>query len=429
MALRRLAMGAHANPVALKLFGLTISRNLRNQAAEAPPCPAEPQPIGTVTPAQWAGMFGDFTGSNERIAAVFACVYVIASNITAMPLQLFRKGPDGLRQREEKHRLAGLLKDAPNGAMTWPQLREAMLYQLVLRGNGYTRNFWQRGYLNEIFPISEAAITPKLTEARRLGYDVGTNSSKIPTGLFFAPDIAHFKGLSGDGFEGISPIEHCRQTMRAARAITEHGARTAENGAPLRGIVTNAPSFKNDEAAKTARKRLSDAVADAARAEGVAIFEGDLKFTSVSMSMRDAQFIESMRFSVEEIARIFNVPPHKIQMLERATFNNIEHLSREFYSGSLLPWLTRLEATMNATWLTAGERAAGYYLRHNADGLLRGDLQTRSEAYARQIGSGILSPNEARAMEERAPTEGGDTFFFPTNHAPLTSVVNPPTDP
>jgi HK97 family phage portal protein len=417
--------GMMAGP--MKLFGFHISRSVRNELIPAEPADSEVLPLGQVSPAYWARMFGDGGGSGERIAAVYACVYVIASSIAAMPLQLYRR--DGTsRKREKTHRLAGFLDDAPNGAMTWPQLREAMLYQLVLRGNAYTRNFWRGGHVGEMFPLPQDVVEPKLTDARRLGYEVRENSAKVPPGLFFVPDLAHFKGMSADGLTGISPIEHCRMTMRAATAITEHGTTTAEKGAPLRGIVTNAPPMRNDEAAKNARARLSSAVAEAGRGDGVAIFEGDLKFTPVSMSMRDAQFIESMRFSVEEIARIFNVPPHKIQMLERATFNNIEHLSREFYSAALLPWITRIESTLNACLLTKGDREAGIYLRHNADGLLRGDLATRAEAYTKQIGSGILTPNEARAMEERDAIEGGDNAFFPVNLAPLTSAssLKPP---
>ena len=150
-----------------------------------------------------------------------------------------------------------------------------------------------------------------------------------------------------------------------------------------------------------------------------------MKFHPVTMSMRDAQFIESMNFSVLEIARIFNVPPHKIQDLSRATFSNIEHLSREFYMASLVPWITRIEATMNLCLLTQADRDAGLYIRHNADGLLRGDLATRSESYAKQIGAGVMTPNEGRALEDRPPLPGGERLFMPSNTMPIELATNP----
>jgi len=409
--------------VALKIFGISIGRH-RN-AVTAEPAADQPQPLGAVTAEHWHRLFGGDEATAERIAAVYACVYVIASTIAAMPLQLYRKQGE-TRSREHDHPLAKFLRGTPNGAMTWTQLREALLYRLVLRGNSYTRNFWKGGVLDEVFPLPGSVVTPKFSTARRSVYAIGENSFHVPAGLFGQADVAHFKGLSCDGLQGISPIEHCRITMQSGVALAQHGLTTAEKGAPLRGVITNAPPFKNPEQAKEVRGRWRDAFREATESGGVSILEGDLKFQPVSMSMRDAEFIAQMRFSVEEIARIFNVPPHKIQMLERATFNNIEHLSREFYTSALQPWIVRIEATMNATWLTAGDRAAGYYLRHNADGLLRGDLKTRSESYAKQISSGIMTPNEARQLEEREPMAGGDQLFFPINHAPLGADTTDP---
>jgi HK97 family phage portal protein len=144
------------------------------------------------------------------------------------------------------------------------------------------------------------------------------------------------------------------------------------------------------------------------------------------MSMRDAQYLESMQFSVIEICRIFNVPPHKIHDLTRATFNNIEHLSLEFYTGCILPWLTRLEGTLNDCLLTQADRDAGYFIKHNADGLLRGDMASRAEAQQKQIQNGTLTVNEARALEDRPPVTGGDRAFFPINHTTLEKIGQEP---
>lgn len=346
-----------------------------------------------------------------------------------MPLQLFRQNGER-REREITHRLAGLLSDAPNEAMTWPQLREALLYQVILRGNSHSRQFWSGGYVREVFPLPLGSVATSLTDARRVAYDVGSNQFKVPEGRFFRPDIAHFKALTGDGIEGINPIKHCRLSTAAGVALARYGKTSAESGQPLRGIITAATVFKNGDQAKQVRSRWGEAYRDSANGDGIAIFEGgDMKFHQVTMSMRDAQFIENMEFTVAEICRIFNVPPHKIQKLDRATFNNIEHLSREFYIATLVPWITRLEATLNQCLLTEGDRRAGLYLRHNADGLLRGDLQSRSEAMKNQIASGLMTPNEGRALEDRPPLPGGDQLLFPTNHVPLTKLGQEISDP
>lgn len=390
----------------------------------------EDNPTGTMSlPPNWAKMWGDSspgTTSADRLAAVYACVNVIASSISAMPLQLFRKNGN-TRERETSHPLARLLDGAPNEVMTWPQLREALLYQQILRGNAYARGFWSGGNVREIFPLPYGTVTHKLTDARRIRYTVGANDFKVPTGDFGRPEILHFKALSSDGIEGINPIRHCRMTTASAAALASYGRTSAEQGQPIRGIITAETTFKNPEQARQVRSRWGEAWNDAKNGDGIAIFEGgDMKFHPVTMSMRDAQFIESMNFSVLEIARIFNVPPHKIQDLSRATFSNIEHLSREFYMASLVPWITRIEATLNLCLLTQADRDAGLYLRHNADGLLRGDLATRSDSYAKQIGAGVLTPNEGRALEDRPPLPGGDRLFMPSNTMPIEQAAQPP---
>lgn len=398
-------------------------------SANTPAVPIEAPDTGgggdvSMPISQWRRMWGGEgdPGTADRLAAVYGCVNVITSSIAAMPLQLYRQNGDK-RERETKHRLAGLLSDAPNEAMTWTQLREAILYPMILRGNAHTRQFFSGGYLREMFPLPVGSVTSKITDMRRVVYDVGSNNWKLPTGTYGRPDIAHFKALTADGIDGINPIQHCRLSTASAVALARYGKNSAEDGQPLRGIITAETTFKNPDQAKQVRQRWGEAWNDAKDGTGIAIFEGgDMKWHSVTMNMRDAQFMESMAFSVEEICRIFNVPPHKVQKLDRATFNNIEHLSREFYMATLVPWIVRIEATLNQCLLTKADREAGLYLRHNADGLLRGDLKSRAESMAKQISFGLMTPNEGRSLEDRPPLPGGDVLVFPTNHVPLEKL-------
>lgn len=385
---------------------------------------------GEVSQEYWSRLFkNDGAKASDSLAAVYGCVNVISSSISAMPLQLFRKGPGG-REREANHPVAKLLATWPNEAMTWTQLRESIIYNTVLRGNSYARTFWRGGYPVEIFPVPTASVTPKLSESRAVVYQVSANDKYLPNGHFRRPEIAHFKALTSDGLLGINPIEHCRLTLGSAMALSRYGKESAEEGGPIRGVITMETAFKNPQQAAEVRSRWGKGFESARRGQGVAIFEGgNAKFQPITMSMRDAQFLESMQFSVEEICRIFNVPPHKIQKLDRATFSNIEHQSLEFYTSCLVPWIVRLEATFDECLLTDSDRAVGLYFRHNADGLLRGDMAGRVSAMKELIQSSALTPNEARALEERPPLEGGDELLCPVNYTHLSKIKSPITTP
>jgi HK97 family phage portal protein len=395
----------------------------------AKPAASEVNELGLPGEEFWRRHFSaNNTRASDRLAAVYGCVAVISSTIAAMPLHLYRKRGD-VRERAGDHPLGRLLAGRPNEAMTWTQFREAVIYNMVLRGNQHSRVFWRNGYPVELFPLPQGSVETKLSDLRRVVYEIGQNEFKVPAGTFGKPDVAHFKALTGDGLLGINPIEHCRMTMGGAVALTDYGRTSAEEGGPIRGILAVESTFKNPEAARAARIRLNEGVQAARASSGIALMEGagaGSKFFPMTMSMRDAQYLESMQFSVIEICRIFNVPPHKIHDLTRATFNNIEHLSLEFYTGCILPWLTRLEGTLNDCLLTQADRDAGYFIKHNADGLLRGDMASRAEAQQKQIQNGTLTVNEARALEDRPPVTGGDRAFFPINHTTLEKIGQEP---
>ncbi len=371
-------------------------------------------------------IFQTSTISPDRIAAVFACANVISSSIAAMPLSLYKK-TGKTREKVVSHRMAEFLADAPNKAMGWQSLREMTLFSMALRGRHYWRVYRAAGHVVEVFPVHVEAVSFKI-EARRARYKLTDTLAGVKGGNFTGEQIAHFRNLTGIDGQGISPIEHCAQTVNSAGCLQTYGEKSAANGQPLKGVVTGAPPSKNPEVAKKIRSNWRDSFKESQQGgDGVVILEGErMQFQAVSMSMRDAQFIEQMKFSVIEIARIYNVPPHKIQELENATYSNIEHQSLEFYTSTLIPWVLRFEEVLNQTLLTTSERAQGYYFHHNADGLLRGDLKTRMEANSAAIMSGQVTPNEARALEEREGLEGGDRLLVGVNQTPLETLGDPP---
>lgn len=393
----------------------------------------------TPTPASESVSLGEygtnrifFTGANiapERIAAVFACANVIASSIAAMPLHLFRRDGES-REKVSKHRMAKFLREVPNQVTGWQSLREQTLMAMVLRGRSYWRLYRQGGYVNEVYPIEPDGVLYKIRN-RRPEYTVTRTVQGLEGGIFTREEIAHFRNICGHDGQGISPISHCKATLNAAGSLQKYGEESAAAGQPLKGVVTGAPPSKNKERAKEIRQNWRDSLRESQQAgDGVVIIEGErMQFHPVSMSMRDAQFIEQMQFSVVEIARIFNVPPHKIQELENATYSNIEHQSLEFYTSTLVPWILRMEDVLNHSLLTATEREQGYYFRHSADGLLRGDLKTRMEANSAAIMSGQMTPNEGRALEDRPPMPGGDRLLVGVNQTPLETLGEPNPDP
>lgn len=362
---------------------------------------------------------GTTVDASLRISAVFACVKAITETISTLPLHLYRSpdGPGGSdRVRAKDHYLSGFLSDAPNDAMTWVEIREALAMGQVLCGNSHAEIFWSRGMVNRVEPLENGFVSYLRTRDGRMIYDV--SGQDLPPRRLTRPNIAHFKALSSDGLKGLSPITVCRYAVKGARALNEHGQNQIENGARLTGALKMPSTFKNKEVRDRVRESW-ERIHSGPKGRRVAILENGLEWQQISMSLQDAQFIEQMQFSVEEIARIFSVPPHIIGHLLRSTNNNIEHQGKEFYQRTILPWLIRINQTLNQTLLTEDERRQGYYFEHNPDGILSADFKTRTEGIRNQVFSGTLTINEARALENRPPVEGGGIALVPLNHVPL----------
>lgn len=391
---------------------------------EAEPAASELDYNGQATEAFYDRMFSDAPSGEQQLralSAVWACVYVISSAMGLMPYRLYRRSGDGQSTKEEtKHRLAGLLQDSPDDSRSWQEFREDAMVQTLYRGNSYSQNFWRRGYLDSVFLWDENTIkAERLMNSRRVVYQVAANDYGIAAGNYFRPDVSHFKGIKGSGIHGISPITHCKNALRAAAAQANFQLKTSEKGGSIRGIMTGAPNFRNKEQANEVRQRWGEAFQKAQGDSGIPIFEGDMKFHSVSMTNSDAQFLETTRFTIEDVARIFNLPPHQIQHLERATNNNIDLLNQEYYKSSLLPWKLRLEAQPNRDWLTPADRRAGLFIACDPDEFLRADLAKWTDAMAKQIAGGVRSPNEARAKANLPPVEHGDILRVPANTVPV----------
>lgn len=351
-------------------------------------------------------------GSALSIAAVYNAVTVIAGDLGTIPLKVYRKEKGKSRAEAVDHPLYDLLVLEPTPMVSSAAWREASQGHLLLRGNAYTeiiRN--RRGQVTELVPHNP-------TDIERTGEVYKVRSHKK---MLHASEMLHIPGPGGNGVDGWSVIKLARENWALAAALEESNARFIANASRPSGFLTTNAALKPETLAKL-KDLWGRRNAGLDNVGGTPVLDGGFTWQQVALSAEDTQYIQSRQFSVTDIARWFNVPPHKIKDLDRATFSNVEQQAIDYVVNTLRPWVVRWEQAMNVKLLTAAERRAGYYVNFNLDGLLRGDIQTRSAAYRTQFEIGALTPNEVRALEERPPVENGDDAYVRLDMAPLARL-------
>lgn len=356
--------------------------------------------------------------SAMRCAAVFACVGVLSESVAQLPLKLYRSRADGGKDVVNDHPLHRILHRQPNQWMSAFEFREMLMAHLCLRGNGYAfinRVSGGRGrpVVKELLPIQPDCVTVEQNADWNLVYRVnfgrGTGEEIIPAG-----NMLHIRFRSLNGFTGISPIAYARESIGLAIATEKHGARLFKNNARPGGVLEH-PAKMSEEAAKRFISQWQAAFTGE-NAHRTALLEEGMKFHALTMSSEDAQYLETRRFQTEDIARIFRVPLHMIQETSKSTSwgSGIEHMTIGFVRFTLLPWLVRWEQSIWRDLLTEEEKAS-MFAEHLVEGMERGDIKSRYEAYKTAIANGIMSPNEARTRENMNPREGGDNYLTPLN--------------
>jgi HK97 family phage portal protein len=256
-------------------------------------------------------------------------------------------------------------------------------------------------------------------ESGALTYDYTTRDGGVVR--LRSEDVLHIPGLGFDGIMGYSPIALERNAIGLGLAAEEYGSRFFSNGATPSGVLTHPNTVKNPTAL---RESWNAAYGGSGNSGKVAILEEGMKFEKVSIPNNEAQFLESRKFQVAEICRIYRVPPHLVGDLEHATFSNIEHQSISFAMHTIRPWLVRIEQAMNRALFMEREKSA-FYVRINIDGLMRGSYKERMEGYAIGRQNGWLSADDIRELENMNPLPdgaGGDAYMVNGNMVPITSV-------
>lgn len=366
--------------------------------------------------------FGGNSNSGVRVdelramqtSAVYACVKILAETVASLPLHLFKKGKDGKNETAEQHPLFSCLYETPNDEMTSFEFRETMMTSLLLWGNAYARKIKKNGHVTELWYLKPNLMTVERdTQTGKIKY---TYSDDITNQTYvYRPDqVFHLKSLSIDGVTGLSPIAQAREAVGLSLATEEYGAKFFGNGARPGGVLEHPGILKDPEKLRESWNKVYQGTRNSHK---VAVLEEGMKYHTIGIAPEDAQFLETRKYQVNEICRIFRVPPHLVGDLERATFSNIEHQSIEFVQHTIRPWLVRWEQAISRSLLDEKERLL-YFAKFNVDGLMRGDYKSRMEGYAVGRQNGWLSANDIRGLEDLPPIpkeQGGDVYLVNGN--------------
>ena len=349
--------------------------------------------------------------SAMTISAVYACVRILSETVASLPLKIYQREGEG--RKLSNHPLNTVLGVTPNSEQTAFELREFIMANLALRGNGYAHQLYDgAGRVSEIIPLNSRYMRVDRDANNKLIFDYAEPGSAR---VYTADEIWRIAGISGNGVTGLSPIALAREGLGVTLATEMHASKLFTNGAQTTGVLEFEHKL-DDKQIDNLRTQFASNYSGAENAFKPMILESGMKYQSIGMSADDAQFLESRKFQITEVSRWYRVPPHMLAELDKATFSNIEHQSIEFVVHTIRPWLVRLEQTIARDLLTPKERRR-YFASHSVEGLLRGDTKARYEAYGSAIQDGWLNRNEVRKLENINAVDGLDEFILPLNMA------------
>ena len=351
------------------------------------------------------------------VTAVYSCVRILSEAIAGLPLHTYKCKSNGGKEKAIDHPLYFILHDEPNPEMTSFVFRETMMSHLLLWGNAYAQILRNgKGDVIALYPLAPNRMTVDRASNGRIYYTYSTSDDDNPKlkskGQVYlkAEDVLHIPGLGFDGLVGYSPIAMARNAIGMAMACEEYGAKFFANGASPSGVLEHPSTIKNPD---KLRESWNSLFKGSSNSHQIAVLEEGLKYQPISISPNEAQFLETRKFQINEIARIFRIPPHMIGDLEKSSFSNIEQQSLEFVKYTLDPWVTRWEQSICRRLFKDSEKAE-YFVKFNVDGLLRGDYQSRMNGYATGRQNGWLSANDIRELENmnQIPDELGGNLYL-----------------
>lgn len=377
----------------------------------------------------WGGMAslaGKIVGEESamRLSVVWGCVRLLSETIGSLPLSIYETSKNGNSEGlPDDNYLQIILHDRPNNEMTSVEFREAMMVNLCLLGNAYAMIERSNGAVSALWPIRASQVTPRF-ERDRVVYDFN-DRGKVET--LPSNKVFHLKGFGADGLVGYSPISYARNAMGLSMATEDYGSKFFAGGARPKGVL-KLPTWLKAETRDKVKADLAKIHQQIEGGDGTLLLEGGMEYQAISIPPEDAQFLETRKFQLNEICRIFRVPPHMVADLDKATFSNIESQGMEFEKFTLRPYLTRWEQAIKQKLIPANKRR-DYFARFNLDGLLRADSAARAAFYSVMLQNGVYSSNEVRALENRNSREGCDELRVQVNMTPLDKLGELPPTP
>lgn len=353
-----------------------------------------------------------------RLAAVYSCIYLLASSVAQLPLNVLRKQGDRIEPGTD-HAAHYLLHDEPNMWQTSYKWRETSQGHVCGHGNGYSSIArTRRGELRAL----EMHLPQETLLVKRGGRWIYATHDEDGRPLAVAPeDMVHIRALGSTGKVGISPIRQHAETIGLGLAAMRYGREFFEGGGRATGLVTVKQGALNKDSWERLKSAWQKAVGTLSQSKNkTLLLPADLDYKALTIAPEDAQFLDTRKLTRSEIAGLFNVPAHMINDLEKATFSNISEQAIQFVRHTIMPWVVNWEQELNRKLFTRAERAAGYYVKFNLAGLLRGTPKERAEFYHYAITDGWMHRNEVRVLEDLNPITGLDEMLISVNAKPAS---------
>lgn len=371
-------------------------------------------------PEKWlAEMFGSNKGITEETAlevtACYSCVRIIAEQIAILPVNLYQEETDKGRTKQKQHNVYRLLNIEPNPYMTAYNFWMAMMVQKLLTGFGYAEVERDRKTKAPIalWPIPTKYVTKKKNSRGEPVYEVKINADK-PKMIAYG-NMLEIQGVTPDGYSVYEPIQLLKNALGLSRSAELFSKEYFDEGTHPSGVITY-PGALRAEKQEEFRKQVKNTYSGLGKHHRVMLLEDGMKFDRITAPPNEGQMYESRQFQVIEICRFFNVPPHKVMDMSRATWGNMEESNIQFVNDSLLPHLINNQQSIYQTLLFDFEKRDGLYAEYDLNNLLRGRLQDRFESYAKARQWGWLNVNEIRAKENMSSIgPQGDIYIEPLN--------------
>ena len=384
------------------------------------------KPRNTAVGTGWFHVGRSWSGKSvtERTAlqqtAVYACVRIIAETIASLPLHFYRYTEEG-KEKDYTHPLYRILHDEPNPEMTAFVFRETLVSHLLLWGNAYAQIIRNgKGEVMYLYPLLPDKMTVERSDVtNEIFYTYMDTKGKMYR--LSSKEVLHIPGLGFDGLIGYSPIAMTKNAIGLSIAAEEYGSRFFANSANPSGVLEHPGVLKDP---KKIRESWNEVYGGTSNSHRVAVLEEGLTFKPISIPPNDAQFLETRKFQINEICRIFRVPPHMVADLEKSSFSNIEQQSLDFIVNTIRPWLIRIEQSICQKLLLSDEKGV-FFAKFNVNGMLRGDFTSRMNGYAIARQNGWMNVDEIRELEDmnKLPKGmGGDRYLCNGNFVDLANA-------